>query len=130
MDSDAPYDQELIEAFQFAYEVGITNKCPIDDARLSDNIRRKELVKMLVYFAVKVMGVMPDENKLGCDQYADLYHASNELKYYTKLGCQLELMGMKPDGITPMENFLPDDFVTRAQFGTTLSRLIFGRKYA
>jgi len=38
-------------------------------------------------------------------------------------------MGMEPDGVTPMKNFLPEQTVTRAQFGTTLSRLIFGRKY-
>ena len=28
-----------------------------------------------------------------------------------------------------MKNFYPDQYVTRAQFGTTLSRLIFGRRY-
>jgi hypothetical protein len=36
---------------------------------------------------------------------------------------------MQPDGITPMKNFYPDQIVTRAQFGTTLSRLIFGRRF-
>jgi hypothetical protein len=42
----------------------MTNKCPIDDARLHDTIRRKELVKMLVYFSVKVLGITPDDKKL------------------------------------------------------------------
>lgn len=36
---------------------------------------------------------------------------------------------MEPDGVTPMKNFMPDHEVDRAQFGTTLSRLIFGRRF-
>jgi hypothetical protein len=55
--------------------------------------------------------------------------ATDEEKAYVKLGCQLEIMGMESDGITPMKNFMPERIVNRAQFGTTLSRLIFGRKY-
>ena len=84
---------------------------------------------MLVYFSVKVLGVMPDTNKAGCEQYADLQNASDEMKFYAKTSCQLEIMGMKPDGATPMKNFYPEQIVTRAQFGTTLSRLIFGRRF-
>ena len=36
---------------------------------------------------------------------------------------------MQYDGVTPLKNFMPNDPVPRSQFGTTLSRIIFGRKY-
>ena len=38
-------------------------------------------------------------------------------------------MGLEPDGITPKKVFDPEDYVTRAQFGTVLSRLIYGETY-
>jgi len=79
------YSEEMIDAFQEAYGLGITNKCPIENARLNDFIKRKELVKMLVFFSVKVLGVTPDTIKIGCDQYADMQKASDEMKFYTKI---------------------------------------------
>ena len=79
------YSEEMIDAFQEAYGLGITNKCPIENARLNDFIKRKELVKMLVFFSVKVLGVTPDTTKIGCDQYADMQKASDEMKFYTKI---------------------------------------------
>jgi hypothetical protein len=72
---------------------------------------------------------MPDTTKIGCENYVDMKNASDEMKFYTKMWCQLEVMWMQPDGVTPMKNFYPEDNVTRAQFWTTLSRLIFGRKF-
>ena len=38
-------------------------------------------------------------------------------------------MGLEPDGTTPKQTFDPYDYVTRAQFGTVLSRLIYGDMY-
>jgi hypothetical protein len=38
-------------------------------------------------------------------------------------------MGLHPDGITPKDVFDPDDVVTRAQFGTVLSRLLRQTQY-
>jgi hypothetical protein len=85
VEDDAPYDDELINAFKEAYDLGITNKCPIENARLKDTLKRKELVKMLVYFSVKVLNVMPDTTKIGCENYVDMKNASDEMKFYTKM---------------------------------------------
>jgi len=38
-------------------------------------------------------------------------------------------MGLKADGIEVRSTFMPNELVNRAQFGTVLSRLIFGREY-
>jgi hypothetical protein len=45
------------------------------------------------------------------------------MKFYIKLSCQLGLMGQ---GITV---FNPDGEVTRAEFGTVLSRALYGDTY-
>lgn len=51
------------------------------------------------------------------------------MKFFTKTACQLNLMGLKSDGKTVDKNFDPHAYVSRAQFGTILSRLIYGDKY-
>ncbi|MEI6774521.1 MAG: hypothetical protein WCL18_07225 [bacterium] len=51
------------------------------------------------------------------------------MKFFTKTACQLDLMGLHPDGKTPKKVFDPEQFVDRAQFGTILSRLIYGDVY-
>lgn len=72
---------------------------------------------------------MPDTKKKGCDRYGDLKNESIETRFYAKTACQLEVMGMNTDGVTPLQDFMPNLVVTRAQLATTLSRLLFGRKY-
>jgi len=53
---------------------------------------------------------------------------SQEMKFYAKLACQLGVMGVNPDG-TPASNFNPNGTVTRAEFGTVLSRSLYGNLY-
>jgi hypothetical protein len=45
------------------------------------------------------------------------------MKFYINIACQLGLMGQ---GVT---TFNPDGEVTRAEFGTVLSRALYGTKY-
>jgi len=49
---------------------------------------------------------------------------SKEMKEYAQLACQLGLMGLQSDGTTPMDQFMPNEVVTRAQFGTVISRML------
>ena len=43
-----------------------------------------------------------------------------------KTACELRLMWLEADWITVANHFDPDKSVTRAEFGTTLSRLLYG----
>jgi len=61
-------------------------------------------------------------NKTGCD-FNDLGDQTTEMKNYAKRACQLGLMGVG------MTNFEPNTEMTRAQFGTVLSRALYGEKY-
>ena len=127
--SDSRYSQEITDAFSRGYNLNITNKCPIIEARLDDGIRRKELAKMMTMFTIQIIGIYPDTHKVWCDQFSDVANISDEMKFFTKTACQLNLMGLEPNGNTPKKVFDPNDFVDRAQFGTILSRLIYGDVY-
>ena len=81
-------------------------------------------------FAINVMGQTPDPTRLDiCSQYID--DVSEEFDYYLVTACQLGIMGLETDGITPLltHNFMADKIVTRAEFGTVLSRVLWGRAY-
>jgi hypothetical protein len=51
------------------------------------------------------------------------------MKFFMKTACQLDLMWLEPDGKTPKKKFDPNQYVDRAQFGTILSRLVYGDQY-
>ena len=44
---------------------------------------------------------------------------------YMTLACKLGIMGMRPDGVTPDTVFNPNNTVTRAEFATAMSRVIY-----
>lgn len=123
------YSAEMVDAFQYAYWLWITTMCPIETARLDDYILRKELAKMISEFAIKVIWLYPDFSKTECDDYNDIRTESQELQFYMRLSCRLGLMWLHTDWITVKDNFDPNQYVDRAQFGTIMSRLIFWWKF-
>ena len=59
-------------------------------------------------------------------EYADMANASFEMKSYARLACQLGIMGVESDAAkTPAKKFNGKETVTRAEFGTMLSRTIY-----
>lgn len=127
--SDSTYTTEITEAFQRAYNLNITSKCPITTARLERPIIRMEAAKMMSMFTIQILWLYPDTHKADCDKFSDTKNLSEEMKFFTKTACQLNLMGLKSDGKTVDKTFDPHEYVNRAQFGTILSRLIYGDKY-
>jgi hypothetical protein len=122
--SSSPYSAELTQAFSYAYDIGITTKCPITEANIGGQLQRNHFTKMITEFAIKVLDKTPD-TKLSCT-FADTTNESAEMKFYIKTACQLGLMGREADGKTTQKTFNATDNVTRAQFGTVLSRLLYG----
>lgn len=53
---------------------------------------------------------------------------NTEMKFYVKTACQLGLMWLDAKGV-PVQTFNPNEEVTRAQFGTVLSRTLRGNQY-
>ena len=79
------------------------------------------MAKMISNFAITLGGLTPNTGKQ-CT-FTDISDQSAEMKFYIKLSCQLGLMGV---GVT---EFTPSDEITRAEFGTILSRVLWGTTY-
>ena len=127
--SKSKYDTELKTAYLYAYTHKMTTMCPIEDANLYWVIRRDELAKMLTEYALEVLDLEPQAWKSWCTAYNDIANSSAEMKYYMKTACELNIMWLESDGKTPLKSFYPHWLVSRAEFGTTLSRLIYGDAY-
>jgi hypothetical protein len=82
---------------------------------------------MMVNFAINESGQEPDLTKEWCVDYDDLTDVWEELIGYITLACQLEIMWMESDGVTPLISFMSHKTVTRAEFWTVLSRVLRGR---
>ena len=93
----------------------------IDSANMNGSLIRAHMAKMMVNYAEWVLWLSPDTS-LSC-MFTDIANQSTELQWYITQACQLGLMGQ---GITA---FKPNDLVNRAQFGTVLSRALYGDIY-
>lgn len=124
----SPYSQELNSAFQYNYNLWTTTVCSWLDARLDKYILRKELAKMMSIYASKIMWKLP-QNISACSDFVDIKNESKEMKTYIKFACQLNLMWLERDWKIVKENFNPNDLVTRAEYATVFSRLLYGDKY-
>lgn len=93
----------------------------IQKANMGSKLIRSHMAKMISNFAIKFGGLTPDTTK-SCT-FDDVAGQTAEMKFYIKLSCQLGLMGQN------MDSFDPNTYVTRAQFGTILSRVIWGDTY-
>ncbi len=123
------YSDELNGAYLFAYDNGITTIKNCIAAGLDGNLIRSHMAKMVSQFAIKVLKMKPDTKKTSCI-FPDMNTQSKEMQFYATIACQLGLMGLDTDGITPKATFDPNDTVDRAQFWTILSRILRGTKYA
>ncbi len=119
---DSPYSKETNTAYQFAYRIGVTTMPTIQQANVEGKLLRSHLAKMLSVYATEVLEDKPDTTT-NCS-FVDMKKQSKEMQYYAVVACQLGLMGLNADG-TPATKFDPNEEVTRAQFGTTLSRLLY-----
>lgn len=125
--SNILYSEELLNAYTYAYYLGITTMPSAYEANLKGKLLRKDLAKMISEYALKVVKRKPD-NRLSC-LFNDIENETLETKYYTKLACKLGLMGRHADGKEKLDDFMPNEAVNRAQFGTVLSRTLFGEAY-
>ena len=118
----ASYSSELNQAYDYAYNNGITTMDSIDNANMYGSLTRVAMAKMMANYSMDVLGLTPDTS-MDCD-FPDV---SDDLDAQYDNGvtnaCQLGLMGVG------VENFDPYGLVNRAQFGTVLSRALYGDTY-
>ena len=112
---------ELQSAYEYAYNIGITTQPTQEKADLQGTLIRSHMAKMMVNYAIEVLGKTPDTSK-NCT-FSDITSESAEMRWYIIKACQLGMMGVN------ITQFNPTDQVTRAQFGTVLSRALYGNTY-
>ena len=117
----ANYGTELTGAYEYAFSKGITTMTSIDNANMYGEITRGQLAKMISNWAEKELGTKVDSTKV-CS-FTDTNTAEGDLATYLTKSCQMGLMGQGIDA------FRPNAKVTRGEFGTTLSRALWGNKY-
>ena len=120
------YTDEELAAYKWAYEEDITTISNIKDARLREPITRAELAKMMTMFAVNVF--WRDEVVEQDAIYPDVDSSLWDLEAYIHQAYRLQIMGINADG-SQLENFLPNDLATRAEFATVFSRVLFGNRF-
>jgi hypothetical protein len=104
----------------------VTTMPTLNDANPEGVVTRWHLAKMVVNYAINVLWyTIPEKIPSECrwnDWRKDW--ESQEIKDYAVKSCALWLMWLD------MPKFLPNMTVTRAQFGTIMSRLLWWKKYA
>ncbi|MFA6256445.1 MAG: hypothetical protein WC606_04640 [Candidatus Absconditabacterales bacterium] len=117
----ATLSTEMKEAYDYALTNGITTQNTLQDADALGKVTRAHMAKMIVNFAEGVLHKSADNS--GDCAFNDISTQPEELQHYIVQSCLLGLMGQG------MDAFDPNGLITRAQFGTLLSRTLYGDTY-
>ena len=123
---NSQFTSEQNDAYLWACQHNITTMRTIQDARLDQPLTRAELAKIMSVYAMKEYHLKPLIT--GAANYKDVNADLGDLADYIQLAYQLQIMGINADG-TPMQAFEPHKLVSRAEFATVLSRVIWGNKH-
>ncbi len=114
------YSDEFQEAYKFAYKNWITTMPTIEDAKMEWPLTRIAMAKMLSYYAINVLWQKPDETRI--NKFNDISEKMDkEYDNGVTLSYQLWIMWIN----MPNNKFRPKDEVTRAEFATALSRMLY-----
>lgn len=119
----ADTSDEINQARQFISENGLIVQTDIQNTDMYGFLVRSDMAEIMVNYDTKVLGQIPNTGLI-CN-FTDMDNESSEIKNYAILACQLGIMWIYSAG-TPTEKFNPNEIVTRAVFGTALSRLLYG----
>ena len=117
--TDTQTDSELVDAYDWAFDNGITTIDSMDKADLEWWLTRIAMAKMLSNYAMNVLGKYPDIS-LSVPNFSDVDENLNvDYNNWVYLAYQLWIMWIW------IEEFRPFDYVTRAEFATALSRMLY-----
>ena len=113
------YSREFNNAYIFAYKNWITTMDDISKADMNGPLTRIAMAKMLSNYAINILWKTPDTSKN--ISFPDVDEKLNsDYNNWVILAYQLWIMWIW------IEKFRPYDEVSRAEFGTALSRMLFG----
>ena len=112
------YSDEMNEAYQYAYKYWITTMNQIEKAKMNSPLTRIAMAKMLSKYATSVLWKKPDTSKT-CSFNDVPLSLDSQYDNWVSTACQLWIMWIW------IKNFKPNGLVTRAEFATALSRLLY-----
>ena len=111
---------EFQQAYEFAKKNGITTMSTIQKAQMYTPLTRIAMAKMLSQYAINILWQTPDKTRI--NKFNDVTEKMNsDYDEWVTLAYQLWIMWQN----MPWNNFRPNDEVTRAEFMTALSRLLY-----
>ena len=113
------YSEEFNDAYAFAYENWITTMKTIEETNMNGWLDRIAMAKMLSKYAINILWKELDSTKQ-CNFNDVSAQMDSSYDNWVTLACQLWIMWVW------MTNFRPNDDVTRAEFWTALSRMLYG----
>ena len=114
------YTPEFQQAYEFAKWHWITTMPTIQKADMDGKLTRIAMAKMLSQYAMNVLWKTPDTTQN--NKFNDVTDKQNsDYDNGVTLAYQLWIMWQN----MPWNNFRPDDEVTRAEFATALSRMLY-----
>lgn len=114
------YSQEMYEAYEFAYNNDITSIDSIENSMLDWDLTRIQMAKMLSKYSINVLWMLPDVSRN--NSFNDVSEElDKDYNNWVTLAYQLWIMWIN----MPNNKFRPDDIVTRWEFVTALSRLLY-----
>jgi len=114
------YTREMNNAYEFSRENWITTTNNIEKAKMNSPLTRIAMAKMLSYYAINVLWQKPDSSKV--IQFNDVTNQLNS-QYNNAVTLSYQLWTMWQN--MKNNNFRPNDEVTRAEFATALSRMLY-----
>ena len=119
------YSEQVIDSYIWAFDNNITTINEFDKANPDGTITRWLLAKMVVNYTRNILWKeIPLDTPTKCNWKDDTKEwKSQEIKFYAEKACALWVMWIK------MDKFNPNKIVSRAEFWTTLSRLLWWDKY-
>ena len=119
---DPTYSTEQNQAYQFAKSKWITTQSNIQNANIDWKLTRIHMAKMLSNYAINVLWQSPDISKWTV-RFADVSSKlDKQYDNWVTLAYQLWIMWINMQD----NKFRPNAYVTRAEFATALSRMIYG----
>lgn len=117
------YSTEERQAYNYAYKNYITTMPSINQANMWWDLTRIAMAKMLSTYAINVLWLAPDKSK-DCYFYDVSSNLDIQYDMWVTRACELGLMWVW------ISRFRPYDSVTRAEFGTVLSRALNAKNTA
>ena len=122
----SPYSTEINNAYIGACEIGITTMPTIQTANIDGKVIRSQLAKMISNYIIATKWTQIQSDRV-CN-FSDMKDQTEEMKYYAIMACKLGVMWVGTNG-KGLKVFSPNQEVSRAQFGTVLSRVLRGNTY-